>query len=271
MNFEINGLLIGAGTMYELESPVEGLDTPDIRTSSNNYSGRDGGIIAGQFYSPRLITLTGFVHNYLCDDQSEARKNFQAALPIREDLDLIITTFTGEQYTTTVRVVDVQLPITDKKISNFKVDLYASDPNLYEIAGFELIIPRTSGGGFILPVVVPIIFEEGGGITNVPNNGSTVIYPTFKIVGSATNPIFTNVDTGEVVQVNITTGPGDELLIDMKNRTITLNGSSVLGYRTDDSSWFGLKVGVNKITYNTDTADDTGQATVKWQNAIQAL
>ena len=271
MNITINGLQLGAGTPFQIEAPVEGLETPPIRTSQQNYSGRDGGIVNGQYYSPRLITISGFIIGGTCESHESARRDLQDALPIREDLDVTISTFSGIEYVTTVRVMDIKMPIIDPKGSKFKIDIFASDPNLYLSALNTVQIPIESGGGFILPVVFPIVFASGSNPTIVNNTGSVVVYPIFTITGEALNPVITNVDTGEKIDMNLTMTGTDELIIDMLNRTITLNGSSVISYRTTDSDWFGLEVGNNRFSYSTDDLTDTGIAEISWRTAVTSI
>lgn len=271
MDFTINSLGLGEATDYKIESPVEGLETPPIRTSQDNYSGRDGGRVNGQFYSPRLITLTGFIGKGTCDLHEAARLALQQALPIREDLDMTISTFDGTEYATTVRLLDLKMPYINKKHSDFKIDLVAADPFLYSGDEFSAVIPLEVGGGFTLPVTLPIIFAPGTAPTVVTNGGNAIVYPTITIVGAATNPEITKVDTGEKVEVNVTMSGGDTLVIDLKRRVITLNGGSVLSLRSTDSSWWGLDVGANELKYETTNGGDTGVATITWRNATTAI
>lgn len=267
MNFTINGLELGPGTTYELSDQIEGLETPPIRTSSQNYSGRDGGRVNGQYYGPRLITLTGFFINGTCLAHETARRTLQEALEIREDLEVEITTFGGTQYVTTARVIDVKMPYNHPKSSRFKIDLFASDPNFYAGEAMEAVILRNTGGGFLLPVTLPIYFSPGSSPTIVNNNGAVAISPIFTITGAATNPEITNMDTGEKVEVNVIMETGDVLIINMQNRTITLNGGSVLGSRSSDSDWFSLPVGQTRLRYDTTDVTDDGVAVVSWRNA----
>lgn len=269
MNITINGLQIGNGTNFQIESPVEGFETPPIRQSSDDYSGRDGGVITGHFYSPRLITISGHIIGQTADQHETLRQTLQAAMPIRQALDLQLTTFSSDVYTTSVKLLDFKMPYIHPRASRFKIDLFAGDPYLYSSDIFESILTKYVGGGFILPVTLPITFDPGSSPTVVNNGGTVETYPTFTIDGAATNPVITNVDTGEKVELSpLSMSTGDILVIDMRNRTITLNGSSVLYLRSEDSDWFTLAVGSNRFRYDTDDVNDDGEATVSWQNAI---
>lgn len=271
MNITINSLQLGESTTFKLMSPVEGLEVAPIRTSQQNYSGRDGGRVNGQFYSSRLITLNGFIRGDTCQDHEEARISLQEALPIREDLDLVVESFAGAEYIATVRLLDFKMPVINNKRSDFKIDLVASDPFLYSSTSSSVEIPKELGGGFILPVILPIIFDPGTSPTVVNNNGSVIVYPTITIEGTAHNPEITKTETGEKVEVAVTMTASDVLVIDMKERTITLNGGSVLSLRSSDSDWFGLDVGVNHLTYSTTNVGDTGTAIVTWRTGVAGL
>lgn len=271
MEITINNLVIGGNSAdYYLESPVEGLESAPIRTSQDNYSGTDGGVVTGQFYSPRLITVSGFILD-TCEDHAAARVALQDALPIRTDLEMVIKDFVGNEYVTTVRLLGINMAYENGRASRFKIDVVAGDPNLYAGDEIDAIISRFTGGGFILPVIFPAVFDAGSSPTVVNNTGNTEVYPTFTITGSATNPQFTNTDTGETVQVMANLGGSDVLIINMKERTITLNGGSVLYLRTDASSWWSLPVGTSRIQYETDSGSDTGVAVMSWRNAVLAI
>lgn len=271
MNITIESVQLGDNTDYKLMSPVEGLEMPPIRTAQMNYSGRNGGRVNNQLYSPRLITLSGFILSPTCDDHETARRDLQAALPIREDLDVTVESFDGTEYVTSVRLLDLKMPITSQKESDFKIDLVASDPFLYSSTELSQTIPKEVGGGFTLPVTLPILFAPGTAPTIVNNNGSVEVFPIFTIIGSATNPKITKIDTGEKVELTLTMSGSDELIIDMRQRRITLNGGSVLSLRSSDSDWFWLEIGANELSYDTDNGADTGVATVTWRTGVLAI
>jgi phage-related protein len=271
MNVTINDLVVGEGTDYKI-SAIEGLGKPPVRTSSQNYSGRHGGRVNGQFYGPRLITISGFFKHGTCDDHEAARDALNDALPIGEDLETIIERFSGTEGRLTTRVLDLQMPLlTGGKQSDYKIDLFAGDPNFYLGDEIELTIPRFVGGGVVLPVILPATLAAGSGITTANNDGTAVVYPVITITGSATNPKITKFSTGEKVEVSLTMSGGDELVIDLKNHTITLNGGSVLNLRTSDSDWFGLDIGANPMLYETTNGSDSGTAVMKWRNATTSM
>lgn len=265
------GLTIGDST-FLLGKPVTGLESPDIRTTTNNYSGRDGGRVEGsQLYSGRLITIPGFISSNDCDEHVEERMELIENLPKNVDIDVEIQLTQSFSVYTTVRVLGVTMDYDSKLDSQFKVDLYAGDPNLYTSESFTVDLMKEIGGGFIIPFILPVIFDEGSSPTVVNNSGNVTIYPQFRIEGETTNPRFTNVDTGEFIELTLNASTGDVVVIDTDKRTATLNGASVLYLLNDASTWLQLDPGDTRIQYSTDNGSDDGTASVTWRNAIASV
>jgi phage-related protein len=271
MKVTINGLQLGDDTDYQIEAPVAGLEKPGIRTSSQRYSGRDGGRVNGQYLDPRLITIPGFFNMDTCADHEAARQELDQALPVREELDIEVELPSGDTFVTSGYIQDFKMPYRNTKRSDYKIDLFCGDSNLYIGEELTATLNRFVGGGFTLPVTLPIVFAPGSGLVAVNNTGYVEVYPVLEINGSATNPEITKVSTGEKVEVGVTMSGGDQLIIDMKRRTITLNGGSVLGLRTSDSDWFALDVGSNPLRYDTTDGADTGVVTVRWRTAVTGI
>jgi hypothetical protein len=271
MIITINNLPIGQGTDFAIASPVEGLEIPPIRTSSQNYSGRDGGRVNAQFYSQRLITINGFIIGDSCADYETARQTLQAALPIRTRLEIIIDTFVGTRYITYGNIIDFKFPIIGPKAGRYKIDIITENVYFLSEDAYSQVISKYVGGGFVLETTLPILFEAGAGIGIVSNGGTEKVYPIIEIDDSADTPRVTNVDTGEFVEFNLAMSNGDKLIIDMDNRTATLNGGSVLSLRNPSSSWWGLSVGQNRIRFDTSNGSDTGTATIIWRDAVLTI
>lgn len=66
--------------------------------------------------------------------------------------------------------------------------------------------------------------------------------------------------------------PGQKLVIDMAERTATLNGNSVAYYVTPGSEWFTLKeLATNNIVFSSSGGDDTEQAKIRWRNGYLGI
>jgi len=62
-------------------------------------------------------------------------------------------------------------------------------------------------------------------------------------------------------------GQGDELIIDMENMTITLNGQNAMRYLSRDSEFFRLNPGNNEITYHSTVTAGRVDLRILWKDA----
>lgn len=279
MKLSINGLEIGEGTSYYLSPGLEGFGKPPIRTSGDDYSGLDGGYVSDQYYGRRELVIPGFYNAGSCDEAQQLRNDLEAALEIRADLPLIVTTFNGDFYYANVRVVDLKAPITSGKSGVFQIYLMASDPYFYDggdgidpDSGFQTAtVYRYVGGGYLTPYILPVEWEPGSTPTVVENTGDLLIYPQLVLPGTFTNPVITNRTTGQFVGLDLTTTAGDEVVIDMKEHTVTLNGGNIASLRTDQSSWWPLLAGDNEIVLETAGGGDDDEITIRWRAAYGGI
>lgn len=277
MYFKINDLVLGSGNGYHLDYPVVGLSKPNIRINTGNYSGRDGGYVSGQFYSPREIVINGFYIGGTCESAETLRSNLIDSLPIRQSLDVFITTFAGKQYYTEAYLADFKMDLIDMKSGRYQIVLVSPDPFLYDAgdgidpeSGYVIsTIYKETPGGYVTPYVLPVQWAAGIGSETVTNNGDVEVYPEIILTGQFTNPEILNVTTGKFIKLNMVTTIGDVIMIDIKNREITLNGSSVVGNKTTDSTWWTLALGDNDIVLSTDNGSDASTGIMRWRIAYQ--
>ena len=280
MIFKINNLTIGQGSKYHIRAPITGLDKPPIRMGSGDWSGRDSGYVSSQFYGRRTIVINGFYIGQNCDEADALRADLSNSLPIRQSLPTFITSFSGKQYYTEAYLLDCKLPISDSRSGEYQITLLCPDAYLYEAGNGidpntgweEIAVNKLIGGGYVTEYGMPVTWTPGTTPTIAENTGDVVIFPQFKIVGAVQNPRITNYTSNKFVQINITTtNPTDELIIDMGQRTVTLNGGSVLSYRTLDSTWFGLEIGNNVMDYTSSGSGDVSFGTLRWRKAYQGI
>lgn len=257
---------------------VTGLGPADIRTSSFLFSGRPGGLITDQLYGFRTIAITGKIgrNDGTLEQHRLDRQAVLNALPIGSTIPVYITVFSGEVYRIDASVTDAKVEYSRRGYtSDFMIQLTAGDPLFYSTDGGDeqsAIVNRTlDNGGYVTPYILPVEWAIGGQPTIVSNSGNAVVYPTITIHDETHDPILTNQATGEQFAMSINTNDGDELVIDMLNRTVKLNGSDVIGNKVDGSVWFGLLVGDNPIRFDTDTPEDSGYAEVVWRNGVTGI
>lgn len=265
-----DGIILNSDEGYGLIEPLVGLDIPPYRTTSFNLSGQDGGVIPKQFFGMRPISISGRIYGETGSLYASRRIALQTALATKQPIDFTIITYDGRSYVITARVIDFQADITRvKQVGLFKIELLAPDPLIYDLtdgSGFSATLVKAVGGGYVTPYILPVEWEEGGVPTNVINTGDATVYPTITFTGgTGTNPKVTNVDTGEFMQINLTVSPSDILIVDMKARTVTLNGGNIRALVEDGSTFWGLVTGGNLLRLETDGGSDDLEGLVEWR------
>lgn len=277
-NVNINGFDIGQNNPnVKLSPPVQGLMVPAIRTASGDFSGRDGGWLASQFYSNREIVVRGWIVGDSCEDAFAIRCELLSALPIRQSLPFIFTTPDGTNYYADVYFTAMNADYQYARIQEFQLTFVAPDPYLYGVDSgssdpegwIEQTIEKVIGGGYITPYILPVEWEPSGQPTIVNNPNDVLIYPQIILTGTFTNPQITNETTGEFIKANITTTTGDQLIFDLRQRTITLNGGSVLPSMS--GTWWGLVEGDNYISLMTDSAGDDSEGIIRYRIAYTGI
>lgn len=115
------------------------------------------------------------------------------------------------------------------------------------------------------------VFYEEASPTNtvaVNNEGNDNSYPVVTITGACKNPVIENVTLGLKVEVNVTVGAGETLVIDFKNKTVKQNGVNVYkSFNFANSEWWWIKPGSNTIKYTVESGETATQAKIEYRNA----
>lgn len=256
---------------------VTGLGIADIRTSSFLFSGRSGGLVTDQFLGFRQIAINGEIGSNTMTLAQHAidRKAMIDALPIGTTIPVYITTFSGATYRIDANVTDVKLEYKQRGLrSDFLIQLTAGDPLFYNTDGGSVhsaVVNRVTQGGYDTPYILPVSWASGSAPTIVNNTGDSLVYPVITLTGSAINPSIVNQLTGESFSLTLNMSISDVVVIDMGNRTVTLNGASIMGNRDAGSLWWGLQPGNNPLVLDSDSSGDTVIATVEWRNGVKGI
>lgn len=278
---KLAGLQLLGTASFAVDS-VDGLESPEYRINQYDKPGEDGGVVSGSYYGLRAITMNGLVTGSGSAATHETnRRALETACAVTRDSTgfpiyalLELTTLGGTNYFTYVQVKQLRNPVGRGTSSPFQISMVAPDPRLY-VVGQQTTgaISRPSGGGFVLPVILPITFgSSSGGSGSATNTGNVPTYPILTLRGQLTNPYVLNSANGGLVQLNRTIASGETVVIDMGNKTVTLNGStSLLNTRTSDSTWWSLNPGVNPISFSTGSTSDTGTLEITWYQSSMGL
>lgn len=278
MEFDIDGLKIGGDTAYKLLRGITGLGKPGIRMGSGLFGGRDGGYVSSQYYDMRIVNIPGHYLGDTCNQAQELRAALNA-IPIRKMLPVYVTTFTGQKYYLEAYINDLKNDIEAETDGEFNIQLVAPDPYLYDAGDgtdpssgwIEQEFYKVGGGGYPTPYTLPVTWAPGQTPAQIDNDGDIYIYPQIILTGVYTNPRITNVTTGAFIELNVTTAPGQVIVIDMKNRTITLDGGSVASYRTDDSTWWALLPGANIVLLDSDSGGDEDSGIIRYRTGVEGI
>jgi hypothetical protein len=271
--YDIDGLVIhqpGVVTKYWLNQH-DGLDMPEIRATSYDNPGEHGATLPNSLYGGRLITLGGVVRG---DDPASylaARRALAYAARIRYDSTGLVTTgrhtFTaldGAQYFVDAAVIPPYKAISPStNNSPFQFHFLVQDPAIYGVTLQSTgLITRQTGGGATFPLTFPITFSGGNpGTGIITNSGNLETWPIIYLRGQMTNPRIYNIEGQKPFQLNYTTtSNSDVITINMRRKTIMLNGTtSLLRYRDQtDRNWFSLGIGLSTLLFTTSNALDAG-------------
>lgn len=278
MIVSVNGLVLNdplSNNGIYLDEPIDGLGLAPIRTSSGDYSGRDGGYVAAQFSGMRLISLTGKIFSSSPATLETTRKALAAAIA-QSSITLTITTNGGNQYLITCNVATLDMPIQRSPFkAPFNLQLIAPDPVIYDNStggALSTSIGLSVGGGYATPVNWPVNWAPGTVATTITNSGATTVYPTITLTGVMTNPIIKNETTGQFFKLTgFTSAPGDVVVINMKDRTVILNGGNIQPFVSSDTTWWTLAVGATSVTLKTSNSADTVTGVISWRNGYKGI
>ncbi len=276
MIITVNGQILNdpAGGIT-IDGDIVGLGLPPVRTSEGLYSGRDGGYIGSQFYGSRDISIPGKVWGRTVAEFEQRRLLLQNAVATKT-ITLTIITNAGSSYIIFCNLIKLDIPFSNNPlVCSYNLELIAADSIIYDnsVSGsMSVTVNPARGGGITWPITWPITWAAGSQPTTVNNTGNAIIYPTITLTDKMTNPTITNQTTGQFFTLTgLTTTAGDVLKIDMNNRTVLLNGGSVLPFVTNASSWWPLLPGNNSINLTTNDGTDTTVATVSWRSGYRGI
>jgi hypothetical protein len=114
---------------------------------------------------------------------------------------------------------------------------------------------------------VGAVWEEGGGggPTTVMVDSVADVYPIWEVQGPVNNPQLSVLSTGTTITYSGNITETQKLVVDMFNKTATLNGVSVVGNISGD--WVHFAPGNNRVTYTATNADAL-PSTIYWQEIV---
>lgn len=258
--FKDTGLVINTDSMampFIDVHKVAGLDMPDFRINERTREGMDGGSLDIDFAQMRTIVIDGTVYHEANNMQvylESLKVNFAPSnvsypfyfyapglgqrmvmcksLGVKYDWDLALRTGRSP--------IQFQLKAEDPTI-------YIGEPVTYSTALSSI---ATTGRGFNKG------YPYGYGASVVVGNGVNARNEGGKPVGAlirfynVISPSVTSDTTGDVIALNVTVGAGEFYQLDLRNRTVTINGeTNRRNLMANRSRWFLLQPGDNMLRF----------------------
>lgn len=249
---------------------VSGLDRADIRTVRRTRLGTYGGFVDAQYEDMRTIVIEGTIYSsyanieLLLDTLKDNYAPTVSPVPFFFYHPIVGSRFVN------VKSISIKYDIDSLRrtgSSAFQIQMIGEDPTIYG--------PSTSlSGGIASPSSgrsYPRSYNFGYGITagsagainaiNVGNKPVTAVITLQNVI----NPTIVNDTQGLSLKFNITVTGTDSLSIELRNRTVYLNGTAnrrgtVLG----GSQWFLLNKGNNQLRFLGTGSGGTPQMTVTY-------
>lgn len=272
---DVDGLLLGAGTSYELPRGVDGLGLPEVRTSDVPRPQDDGLFYGSDFLGKRTLTFQATILGDNADDAGVKMDALAAVWQPPEGASAFVPLtleIPGQQS----RVLfgrprrlafDVDNIKSGKVVATLQYDV--ADPRWYDAVETVLsTAAATSGGGRTYNRTYPLTYAAGGtgGNLTATNAGNRRTRPVLTITGPSTTPRVENVTAGRYLSFDLTLGVGDFLVIDTDARTVLLGGTaSRYSSLSSGSSWWDLAPGDNLLKFT--SANSLGTLEVRYRSA----
>lgn len=235
---------------------VSGLDSAPYRETLRDHEGVDGGFIDAEFEKGREIILEGIAY---CDS-SNVEPYFDTLkanyAPVTSLISFHMKIPGVSERVVFVKPRGVRYDIDQARrigATNVQFLMYAEDPRIYDNSLQSVNIPfggvTSVGFGFNFGFNL----DFGGSVSPsglfVTNNGNRPTPAIMTITGPMINPLIINDTLSASLSFSIVLANTDTLVIDLANRTVTLNGSGNRRGTLINPTWFLLASGANFIRF----------------------
>ena len=247
--FNSRDLPLGIGVLDD----ITGLDSAEVRESSEELTEDDGGVHGTFYYGRRPITLSGSIYTVPLDQRANRMDRLlRASNGMRRDCELRWSPSGAVPVMIRCRRQQPPRLTGGQGVSKqYQVSLVAADPRIYSQELYS---------GYVNP----------GATMRVANQGRADSFPTSVIYGPCVNPRLINFTSGEqIVLASLAVGPGQYLTVDHLRKTVLLNDAlnrySYVDYLQTD--WWGLRSGYNDITWSATGTDANTRYLLMWRDA----
>jgi len=244
--YEYNELALGVTTNYDLEG-VEFIQGFGIRSERIERFGRHGATAGRHYALGKSVIFTGHIRAATDAAYETNRRALGSAFaPIVSPVNKLplVTQFPGTGSTKVqaeARTLNLVIPINRqhaRMYGGFTIRMEVPNPILYSLT--------STTTNFAVPTDTE----------NITNGGNAPAKWIATLVGPADDPILTNNDTSQVLDLTGLTLSGAEetLVYDSYDSTVKVNGASVGTSLATGFSWFDFDPGVNNIKFEATNA-----------------
>jgi len=273
-----SGVVLNTDAIYPFVDAenVKGLDSAPFRTSSRDHEGDEGGFMDAEFEKGRDIVIDGTAYattDGMEDFLDQLKANWA---PSKVQVPFYFKPPGKNERMLLVKPLGMRYDWSTMRRTNqvsIQLGAFAEDPRIYDSTLINVNLPlgATVFSGFGFNVSFPFGF---GGVSTtadaiqIVNTGNRPTPPVITIHGPCDNPRLLN-DTvsKEMLFQGLSLGGSDTLVVDMKNRTAKLNGTTNRRNTLVAPTWFNLEVGANTLRFRASSSDPSAFATVSYRPA----
>lgn len=255
---------------------VTGLDSAEVRESSDLLVEADGGVHGAFYRGRRPFTLNGWIdtNTDLATMSERADKLLAATDALRQDGTLVWKESHRPETGVWFRAAAGGARISGRIPKRFTLPLVSADDRIVGTAiNTATIVPGGASGivGYTTPYDDPYGEEINvSGQVTVINAGKKGARPWFVIEGPITNPRLVNNTTGEEIRITYTLAAGQFLTVDTHpaRRSVLLGGTSSRWGAVDNANttWWELGSGANDVRLLSLSFSSGAELTVQWRD-----
>lgn len=274
--FQFGSFAFGAGSNFQILS-VDGLEgLPELSTQDSDRGYNDGMFSGRDFLRGRQLIFQMLV---LAGSGNSAQQNFnllQTNLLYQQQGTTAMNfklSPTDSEFLINARVRSVKAMVDPEFTYGFikvAVNMFCPDPRYYSATVTTASLTPQPALGRTYDRIYNLIYGGGSIATStaITNSGWATTYPTITITGPVTNPTVGNITTAQYLTINYNLTNTDTLIIDLDQKTISLNGFSARNLLAGNSQWFGAPPGTSNYSFTgTNYLIGTTSATVAYRSA----
>jgi hypothetical protein len=281
-HIQYGNFLFGPGTRFKWDA-LEGWEDSPAIDSGTVMRASDHGAWPGVHYAQsRTITLSTIIKTEPGQMTAAVRElNAACTIDLMDEIPLVVQLDDDAPEVVFARCTRRTTTVTRTNRVGYtkgSIQFLATDPRRYSLAenSASAHLPEQEAG-LSWPLAFPLAWGETGssGSLSATNEGDTGTHPTITIKGPCSTPSVTNVNTGDLLEYDLTLSDTDTLFIDTNAGTVTLNGTQAnrlytATTRSTPEGSFVFPPGSSSLSFrSTDSPPDPASTlTVTWRSAF---